>query len=191
MLSCTLLSDLPMRAWREDEADLSFALVGIAEILVSTMLARPPSPPPDSGWRSIRPYTSRLTISTSEITSVSVTFILKATLDVAYVKRPFVADNEPDDAHDIDMLSGSGDRSFKQGISYVLRTGLAVKVNAAPWKKVVIYTEDEEEEAIVTVYDLIPATFYDIDLTVAAGEDSFSGAIITASSPPEPGGSTR
>ncbi|KAG8852610.1 hypothetical protein FRB96_008609 [Tulasnella sp. 330] len=141
---------------------------------------RPPSPPPDSGWRSIRPYTPRLDLSTCEITSVSATFVLKSHLDATYLKKSATED----DAQGVDLGvsiadQSSGSESRQQGITEVLRPGLVVRVNEEPWSKVVI-TKDEEEEAIVTVYDLDPATFYDIDLFVASGEDGFSGSIVTA-----------
>ncbi|KAG9033768.1 hypothetical protein FRB95_014256 [Tulasnella sp. JGI-2019a] len=151
---------------------------------------RPPSPPPDSGWQSIRPYTPKLALTTCEITSASATFVLRSSLDATYLKKPGTeTDAEGGDADGGDAVVTVGDEihssgSGQKGIAEVLRPGLVVKVNDEPWKKVVI-TKDEEEEAIVTLYDLDPATYYEIDLFVASGEDGFSGSIVTASLPAE------
>ena len=127
---------------------------------------RPPSPPPDSGWSSIRPFTPRLLLTVWEITPVSVTLILTTSLDTTYIKRPSTTD-EPNDT--------------KHGISEILESGLAVKVNADPWDKVVIHTGEDEEEAIVTICGLMPSVNYVIDLHVAAADEDFHGAITTAS----------
>lgn len=128
---------------------------------------RPPSPPADSGWSSIRPYTPRLQLTVWEITPVSVTLILATSLDPVFLRRPdegqIAEEEEP------------------RGISDVLKSGLAVKVNAEPWDKVVIHTGEDEEEAIVTICGLLPAVNYVIDLHVAAADEDFHGVITTSS----------
>ncbi|KAG8908228.1 hypothetical protein FRB99_008293 [Tulasnella sp. 403] len=145
------------------------------------MATHPPSPPPDSGWTSIRPYTPRLFLSVWEITSVSVTFTLRATLDVSFLKPPpadIAADTPERELSDLIEDGNEG----KCGISEILRGGLAVSVNGSCWDKVIMNTEDDEEEALVTIYGLLPSQQYDIDLCVAASNENLRGVITTGTS---------
>ncbi|CAE7067814.1 unnamed protein product [Rhizoctonia solani] len=68
---------------------------------------------------------------------------------------------------------------MKHKISDVLGKGLAVKVNNAPWQRVVMHVDEEsDEEAVVILYGLMPSKHYEIELSVVAGE-SIKGNLTT------------
>jgi len=142
------------------------------------MTGRPPSPPPDSRWNSIRPYTPRLLLHVREITSVSVAFSLSTTLDATYLNpsgNGASAHQDEDDTIESDMMTFRS----KPGIADVLRTGLVVKLNGSPWQKVVIHAEESEEEAIVVLYGLFPVRHYEVELSVVAGEETYHVSVVT------------
>ena len=156
------------------------------------MLHRPPSPPPDSRWSSIRPHRPRLLLTVLDVDSVSVSFTLTATLDAAFVRLP------PDDPS-LHRLRTAGpaeaaentqdedqDELEKCGISQILRSGMDVKVNGERWEKVIIDTVNDaegnnQEEGVVTIYGLLPKQTYDIDLVVAATDEVYGGLVTTES----------
>ncbi|KAG8972207.1 hypothetical protein FRC05_010256 [Tulasnella sp. 425] len=158
------------------------------------MSGRPPSPPPDSGWSSIRPYTPRLFLTIWEISSVSVTLVLTTTLDTTFVKRPpntpHGAPSLHEDTQDGDSWAvAEDDTDTKRGISNILRSGMAVNINGNPWNKVIMHTGEDDAEAILTIYGLLPAMQYDIDLVVASADEAYRGVIVTAGE--EGGGPTN
>lgn len=158
------------------------------------MSGRPPSPPPDSGWSSIRPYTPRLFLTIWEISSVSVTLVLTTTLDTTFVKRPpntpHGAPSLHEDTQDGDSWAvAEDDTDTKRGISNILRSGMAVNINGNPWNKVIMHTGEDDAEAILTIYGLLPAMQYDIDLVVASADEAYRGVIVTAGE--EGGGKNR
>lgn len=65
-------------------------------------------------------------------------------------------------------------------MSELLRKGLAVKLNNAPWPKVVMHIDDDADmEAIVILYGLHPSRQYDIELALVASEEAIRGQIVT------------
>lgn len=65
-------------------------------------------------------------------------------------------------------------------MSELLGKGLAVKVNNAPWQRVVMHIDDDADiEAIVILYGLHPARTYDVELALVAGEETIRGKIST------------
>ncbi|KAG8777200.1 hypothetical protein FRC12_000498 [Ceratobasidium sp. 428] len=134
---------------------------------MSNAVRIPDTPPP--GWHSIRPWAPRLSLYVHEITSVSVTFVLSC--------RHNNSESDAALGRLEEELSGSVD--VKHKISDVLGKGLAVKVNGAPWQRVVMHVDEEsDEEAVVILYGLMPAKSYEIELSVVAGE-SIKGNLTT------------
>ncbi|CAE6460691.1 unnamed protein product [Rhizoctonia solani] len=118
------------------------------------------------GWHSIRPWAPRLSLYVHEITSVSVTFILSCR-------------NHVPDSPSLEEELGEKLVEMKHKISDVLGKGLAVKVNNAPWQRVVMHVDEEsDEEAVVILYGLMPSKHYEIELSVVAGE-SIKGNLTT------------
>ncbi|KAG8984690.1 hypothetical protein FRB90_005158, partial [Tulasnella sp. 427] len=116
-----------------------------------------------------------------EISPVSVSLILTTTLDTTFVKRPGNGVQERADAQDGDSLLGAeDDPEAKNGISSILSLGLAVNINGNPWNRVIMHTGEDDSEAILTIYGLMPAMRYEIDLIVASGDEAYQGVIVTA-----------
>ncbi|KAF8699946.1 Lea domain protein, partial [Rhizoctonia solani] len=131
---------------------------------MSNTVRIPDAPPP--GWHSIRPWIPRLSLYVHEITSVSVTFILSCRSHIP-------------DSPSIEEELGEKLADMKHKISDVLGKGLAVKVNNAPWQRVVMHVDEEsDEEAVVILYGLMPSKHYEIELSVVAGE-SIKGNLTT------------
>jgi hypothetical protein len=108
---------------------------------------------PLSNWHAVRPWLPPLTLLVKEVTSVSVTFLLSATITPP-----------PDLDFDIDAeLEGEEKQSI---ISEALAKGLSVKVNGSPWQRVIIRIDDAADEAIIIIYGLMPGRQYDIDLGI-------------------------
>ncbi|KAH7345678.1 hypothetical protein B0J17DRAFT_640771 [Rhizoctonia solani] len=123
---------------------------------MSNTVRIPDVPPP--GWHSIRPWAPHLSLYVHEITSVSVTFILSCR-------------NHIPDSPSLEEELGEKLVEMKHKISDVLGKGLAVKVNNAPWQRVVMHVDEEsDEEAVVILYGLMPSKQYEIELSVVAGE---------------------
>ena len=131
---------------------------------MSNTVRIPDIPPP--GWHSIRPWAPHLSLYVHEITSVSVTFILSCR-------------NHIPDSPSLEAELGEKLVEMKHKISDVLGKGLAVKVNNAPWQRVVMHVDEEsDEEAVVILYGLMPSKHYEIELSVVAGE-SIKGNLTT------------
>jgi hypothetical protein len=132
----------------------------------------PPSPP--AGWRGIRPW-HRLTLHVREITPVSATFILSSSIAL----RTW----EDSDGFEYSDHAGPSQpkRSTKPlSMSDLLGKGLAVKINNAPWQRVVMHIDDDADtEAIVILYGLHPARTYDVELALVATEESIRGKVST------------
>jgi len=65
-------------------------------------------------------------------------------------------------------------------MSELLGKGLAVKINNAPWQRVVMHIDDDADtEAIVILYGLHPARTYDVELALVATEDLIRGKVST------------
>jgi hypothetical protein len=64
-------------------------------------------------------------------------------------------------------------------ISDALGRGLAVKVNGNHWQMVVVHVDEDEEEAIVIVYGLVPRKKYEIGLGIVASDESIRETITT------------
>ncbi|EUC61076.1 ATP synthase subunit D domain protein [Rhizoctonia solani AG-3 Rhs1AP] len=131
---------------------------------MSNTVRIPDIPPP--GWHSVRPWAPHLSLYVHEITSVSVTFILSCRSHIP-------------DSPSLEEELGEKLVEMKHKISDVLGKGLAVKVNNAPWQRVVMHVDEEsDEEAVVILYGLMPSKHYEIELSVVAGE-SIKGNLTT------------
>ena len=136
-----------------------------------TIMRRLPSPP--AGWQSVRPWIPRLSLTVKEITPVSVTFVLSCALPANLSDEDF----EDEAGSSSDHRAGP---SRPPSISECLGKGLAVKVNDTPWQRVVMHIDDDmDEDALVILYGLLPAREYEVELAVAAGEDSIRGKVTT------------
>ncbi|KAF9446587.1 hypothetical protein P691DRAFT_622338, partial [Macrolepiota fuliginosa MF-IS2] len=114
---------------------------------------------PTSNWHAVRPWLPPLTLSVREVTSVSVTFLLSATI------------SQPSDLDiDVDLeneFEGDDQTQPQQSIiSEALAKGLSVKVNGSPWQRVFIRIDDSADEAVIIIYRLMPGRQYDIDLGI-------------------------
>lgn len=140
-------------------------------------MRRPPSPP--AGWRSIRPW-NRLTLHVREITPVSVTFILSSSIALRTWDDASGDDFEDSDHAGPSQLPPPKLPMKPISMSELLGKGLAVKVNNAPWQRVVMHIDDDADvEAIVILYGLHPARTYDVELALVAGEETIRGKIST------------
>src|SRR5258708_3667458 len=150
-------------------------------------MRRPPSPP--AGWQSVRPWMPRLSLTVKEITPVSVTFVLSCASPVNLSDEDFVDETGTSSDH---RAGPSRPREIIErppSISEYLGKGLAVKVNDAPWQRVVMHIDDDmDDAALVILYGLLAAREYEIELAVAAGEDSIRGKVTTE--PPNSRGAT-
>ncbi|KXN81874.1 hypothetical protein AN958_03576 [Leucoagaricus sp. SymC.cos] len=121
----------------------------------STLVSTSPS---SANWHAIRPWLPPLSLSVKEVTSVSVTFLLSATITPP-----------PDLDIDIDLEAelenaDENDQPHPSIISEALAKGLSVKVNGSPWQRVIIRIDDSVDEAVIIIYGLMPGRQYDIDL---------------------------
>lgn len=126
----------------------------------------------DSDWHSIRPWSLRFALSVREITSVSATFILSSTFNstepsLASLGLTILDDEESDASQRTRVVANT------------LSKGLAVKVNNAPWQRVLLRVDDEVDEALIIVFGLIPGRQYDIELGITPGEESLRSQITT------------
>lgn len=107
-----------------------------------------------SDWHSVRPWLPPLALSVQEITSVSVTFLLTATM------VPPVDPELQAQLAETECI-----------VTEALAKGLSVKVNGSPWQRVIIRIDEPADEAVVIIYGLMPGRQYDIELAmVRAGQ---------------------
>ena len=108
-------------------------------------------------WQSIRPWHPRLSLSVSEITSVSATFLISS-LSI----------------HDCDNDTPPPNTG-------ALSKGVSVKVNGTPWRKCLARLADNADEAMIIIYGLMPGHHYDIELGIIPGDEKLQHQIITES----------
>jgi len=110
-----------------------------------------------------------ISLQVREVTSVSVTFALRISLDdLSDLSYTLVDDeSDPDETG--------------PAISDALRRGLAVKVNGNNWKRVVVQVDEDEEEAIVIVYGLQSRRKYEVSLTLVVSDESLAENVTTLS----------
>jgi len=107
-----------------------------------------------SDWHSVRPWLPPLALSVQEITSVSVTFLLTATM----VPLP-----------DPELVAQLAET--ESIVTEALAMGLSVKVNGTSWPRVIMRIDEAADEAVVIIYGLMPGRQYDIELAmVRAGQ---------------------
>ncbi|KAF8589077.1 hypothetical protein K439DRAFT_462541 [Ramaria rubella] len=128
----------------------------------------------DSEWHAIRPWSRRISLQVREVTSVSVTFILKSSMGASRSEALAAMGVDSDEEEDIGRMPT---------ISDALGRGLAVKVNGNHWQRVVVHVDEDEEEAIVIVYGLLPRKKYEIGLGIVASDDTISEDITTQPGP--------
>lgn len=121
---------------------------------------------PEGEWHSIRPWTHRIAFQVREITSVSITFILRSV--VASHNETLATLGEDSDEDDTRVPT----------ILDALNGGLVVKVNDNHWQPVIVNVDDNEE-AIVIVYGLHPRKRYEIQLHVVACDEHIIEEIST------------
>ncbi|OCH93960.1 hypothetical protein OBBRIDRAFT_723897, partial [Obba rivulosa] len=143
-------------------------------------------------WHSVRPWRPTLTLSVREITSVSVTFILSSLFagpDATHPEPSLASlglSSSDDDDQDPDS---SADSSQSHIVSDVLAKGLSVKVNGAPWQRVLMKVDDEADEAVIILFGLLPGRQYDVELGILPGERSIRGQVTTADAEVQPNSS--
>ncbi|EMD34772.1 hypothetical protein CERSUDRAFT_125326 [Gelatoporia subvermispora B] len=132
-------------------------------------------------WHSIRPWRPTLTLSVREITSVSVTFILSSLFgwDAAHTESSGTSLGLTSSEDDDQDLDSSGDSAQTQIVSDVLAKGLSVKVNGAPWQRVLMKVDDENDEAVIILFGLLPGRQYDVELGILPGERSIRSHVTT------------
>jgi hypothetical protein len=114
-----------------------------------------------SRWRSIRPWHPRLSLSVTEITSVSATFLISSL--------------SPNIIHDRDNDTPASNAG-------ALSKGVSVKVNGTPWRKCLARLSDDADEAMIIIYGLMPGRHYDIELGLIPGDEKLKRQIITENS---------
>ncbi|KAF8527833.1 hypothetical protein BU17DRAFT_38381, partial [Hysterangium stoloniferum] len=127
---------------------------------------------PDTEWHAIRPWSRRISLQVREVTSVSVTFVLRSTIGASRLEALAALGDESDEEEDMSRMPT---------ISDALGRGLAVKVNGNHWQRVVVHVDEDEEEAIVIVYGLSPRKKYEINLVIVAAADGLSEEVTTQS----------
>ena len=111
-----------------------------------------------SRWQSIRPWHPRLSLSVTEITSVSATFLISS-LSSNIIHDP---DNDT-------PTPNTG----------TLSKGVSVKVNGTPWRKCLARLSDDADEAMIIIYGLMPGRLYDIELGLIPGDEKLKHQIVT------------
>ena len=107
-----------------------------------------------SDWHAVRPWLPPLALSVQEVTSVSVAFLLAATM---------VPPADPELQAQL--------AETECIVTEALAKGLSVKVNGSPWQRVIIRMDDAADEAVIIIYGLMPGRQYDIELAmVHAGQ---------------------
>jgi hypothetical protein len=114
-----------------------------------------------SSWLPIRPWLPPLTLSVREVTSVSVTFLLSAT-----IAPPPDLELDPEIHAELIHPDDQSNQQPCSIISEALAKGLSVKVNGSPWQRVFIRIDDSADEAVIIIYGLMPGRQYDIDLGI-------------------------
>ncbi|KAI0734798.1 hypothetical protein C8Q72DRAFT_804688 [Fomitopsis betulina] len=128
-------------------------------------------------WHSIRPWRPTLALSTREITSVSVTFILSSPYSSDSIGSLGMSSDEDADSG----VEDECEPGRTQIISDVLAKGLSVKVNGIPWQRVLIRIDEETDEAVIILFGLMPGRQYDVELGIVPGERTLRGQITTDS----------
>jgi hypothetical protein len=98
---------------------------------------------------------SCLSLSVTEITSVSATFLISST--------------SRNQSSELESPSDS------------LSNGISVKVNGTPWPKCLARLADDADQAMIIIYGLMPGRQYDLEFAVIPGNDKFKGQIVTES----------
>jgi hypothetical protein len=111
-----------------------------------------------SRWQSIRPWHPRLSLSVTEITSVSATFLISS-LSSNIIHDP--------------------DNDTPTPITGTLSKGVSVKVNGTPWRKCLARLSDDADEAMIIIYGLMPGRLYDIELGLIPGDEKLKHQIVT------------
>ena len=111
-----------------------------------------------SRWQSIRPWHPRLSLSVTEITSVSATFLISS------LSSNVIHDRENDTP-----TPNTG----------ALSKGVSVKVNGTPWRKCLARLADDADEAMIIIYGLMPGRHYDIELGIIPGDEKLKRQIVT------------
>jgi hypothetical protein len=94
-----------------------------------------------------------LSLSVTEITSVSATF----------------------------LISSISKNQLSESPSLSLSNGVSVKVNGTPWPKCLARLADDADQVMIIIYGLMPGRQYDLELAVIPGNDKLIGRIVTES----------
>lgn len=118
-----------------------------------------------SRWQSIRPWHPRLSLSVTEITSVSATFLISS-----------LSSNVIHDRDNDTPTPSTG----------TLSKGVSVKVNGTPWRKCLARLADDADEAMIIIYGLMPGRHYDIELGIIPGDEKLKHQIVTENASTHP-----
>ncbi|KAH9962180.1 hypothetical protein BC827DRAFT_1199500 [Russula dissimulans] len=110
------------------------------------------------------PWRPRLSLSVTEITSVSATFLISS----------LSSHHDSFDPND----------TIPPVPADTLSKGLSVKVNGTPWRKCLARLADEADEVMIIIYGLMPGRHYDIELGIIPGDEKLKGQIVTESDSP-------
>ncbi|KZT41619.1 hypothetical protein SISSUDRAFT_981614 [Sistotremastrum suecicum HHB10207 ss-3] len=127
-----------------------------------------------SHWHTIRPWIPRLTLAVREITSVSATFILSSGFDSPSDSSLDFIGGIIDDSDTYDEPSSFSDLSGRE---------LIVKVNNKVWQHVVVDVDEDNEEATIVLWGLLPGRHYEIELNVLPGKENLRKHVITDADP--------
>lgn len=149
-------------------------------MLDQEMSSQPSTSTPAHHWRTIRPWSPHFLLTVREITSVSATFVLSSSLsttvqpDTSFSASAITALVHPglnsDDEEEEDESTIQASSVARNPVSEALSRGLAVNVNGATWKRVLMRMDDAGDEAILVLYGLMPGRQYDIELGVVSGD---------------------
>jgi hypothetical protein len=126
-------------------------------------------------WRSVRPWHPRVSLSVTEITSVSATFVVSSLAPEAGHDN-----SDPDDVPSPDATTNP------RAATDTLSKGVSVKVNGSPWRKCLARLADDADEAMIIIYGLMPGRLYDIELGIIPGDEKLKGQIVTESTSVHP-----
>ena len=130
-------------------------------------------------WHSIRPWIRRFALSVNQVSSVSATFTLKAALTAKLDPTlESLLEDEQDEAPfpPPDHPASAPDH---RAVSDALTQGISVKVNSAPWQRVLLRVDEKSDEAIIIVFGLMPGRQYDVELGITHRQEPLRTLITT------------
>ena len=136
---------------------------------------------PADQWHSIRPWIHRFALSVNQVSSVSATFTLKSALAANRLDPDLesLLEDERDEAPGCASTDHPEPAAGPRAVSDALNQGLSVKVNSSPWQRVLLRVDEEEDEAIIVVFGLMPGRQYDVELGITRRQEPLRSQIVT------------